>query len=104
MSRNLKSVILNKTEKDDLISKLDKFLQPNTQNKYNTIKSPYYFSLLLYGRMGTGKSSLAQALAAHYRMRIYCLSLTEPDLRPGTLQNLLESISSNSILLLEEID
>ncbi|KIW30925.1 uncharacterized protein PV07_02616 [Cladophialophora immunda] len=104
ISRNLKSVILNKTEKDDLISKLDNFFQPDTQKKYDTIKSPYHFGLLLYGRMGTGKSSLAYALAAHYRMRIYCLSFNEPDLSPGTLLSLLKSIPPNSILLLEEID
>ncbi|KEF54273.1 uncharacterized protein A1O9_09439, partial [Exophiala aquamarina CBS 119918] len=65
---------------------------------------PYYFSLLLYDRIGTDKLSRTYTLAAHYRIRIYYLSLTEPDLRPGTLQNLLEVISPNSILLLEEID
>ncbi|TYJ13879.1 hypothetical protein E1A91_A10G079600v1, partial [Gossypium mustelinum] len=58
---------------------------------------------LLYGPPGTGKSSLIAAMANHLKYDIYDLDLT--DVRNNSdLRFLLLSISSRSILVVEDID
>ncbi|PPS15558.1 hypothetical protein GOBAR_AA05015 [Gossypium barbadense] len=72
----------------------------------NTIKrvgKAWKRGYLLYGPPGTGKSSLIAAMANHLKYDIYDLDLT--DVRNNSdLRFLLLSISSRSILVVEDID
>jgi chaperone BCS1 len=64
---------------------------------------PYKRSFLLYGPPGTGKSSLAQALAGHFKLSISYLNLSD-NIDDFCLNLLLNLAPKKSIVLLEDID
>jgi mitochondrial chaperone BCS1 len=57
---------------------------------------------LLYGPPGTGKSSLSSAIAGHFGLNIYILSLSA--INEATLKSLFDKLPSRYIILLEDID
>jgi len=53
---------------------------------------------------GTGKTSLAFALAGVFGMSIYSISLADPDMVESELVNLFSTLPKRCVVLLEEID
>ena len=53
---------------------------------------------------GTGKSSLAFAVASNFGLKIYCLSLSDRTLQDKDLPGLFSNFSPPALLLLEDID
>ncbi|CAH9107638.1 unnamed protein product [Cuscuta europaea] len=87
--------------KASLIEDLDKFLKG--KEYFKKIGKPWKRGYLLYGPPGTGKSSLIAAMCNYLSYDIYDLDLTE--VRNNTnLRSLLLSMSSRSILVIEDID
>ena len=59
---------------------------------------------LFYGAPGTGKSSLAWAIAGVFGLDIYCISLVDPTLTEEDLGMMFTTLPRRCVVLLEDID
>ena len=98
--RLLDSVVLEPGEKEYLIEDVARFR--GSKQRYQRLGVPYHRGYLLYGPPGTGKTSLVSALAAHFALSIYTVSLT--DFTDRSLMTAVNQVPSNSVLLFEDID
>lgn len=103
-SRQMDSVILDSRKKDRIIKDISEYLLPKTAQKYARLGIPYRRGYLLYGPPGTGKSSLSFALAGHFGVDIYVLSLSSTEVSNSSLGDLFSSLPEHCIVLLEDID
>ena len=98
--RLLESVILKPGEKEHLIQDVEKFKV--SKKRYSELGVPYHRGYLLHGPPGTGKTSLASALAQKFEMSIYAINLNEFNDR--TLIKAINDVPPNSMILFEDID
>lgn len=103
-TRPLSTVILNEQVKKDLIADVADYLNPATRRWYANRGIPYRRGYLLHGPPGTGKSSLSLALAGHFRMRIYIVSLSSVVATEESLASLFIDLPRRCVVLLEDID
>ena len=103
-SRPLSTVILSEAKKKTLVEDLSDYLAPATRRWYSNRGIPYRRGYLLYGPPGTGKSSLSLALAGHFGMRIYIVSLNSISSSEENLSNLFAELPRRCVVLLEDID
>lgn len=103
-TRPLSTVILNEKVKRDLVDDVTDYLNPATRRWYANRGIPYRRGYLLHGPPGTGKSSLSLALAGHFRMRIYIVSLSSVVANEESLASLFVDLPRRCLVLLEDID
>ena len=65
---------------------------------------PYRRGLLFYGPPGTGKTSFTVALAGHFKVNVYMISMSDDALNDRGLGKLFDSLPRRCIVLLEDID
>lgn len=99
--RSIKSVILKQGQTERLIDDLTMFLA--AEDRYLRFSLPYHRGYMFHGPPGTGKTSIAKALANHFGLDLYVLSPTELK-KDSSLSALIGGIKSRSILLLEDLD
>uniref|UniRef100_A0A165Z128 AAA+ ATPase domain-containing protein n=1 Tax=Daucus carota subsp. sativus TaxID=79200 RepID=A0A165Z128_DAUCS len=87
--------------KNEIIKDLETFKKG--KHFYKRIGRAWKRGYLLYGPPGTGKSSLIAAIANYLNFDIYDLDLTELESN-SDLKRLLLTLSSQSILVIEDID
>lgn len=100
-TRTLDSVVLRKGQKEDLVEDLGWFL--NSESTYNRLGVPWHRGYLFHGPPGTGKTSLARALATKFGLDVYYVPLADY-VADGQLIRQISNINSKSLLLLEDID
>lgn len=99
--RTLDSVVIPPEQKAAIVQDLREFL--NSEERYNELAIPWHRGYMFHGPPGTGKTSLAKALATEFKMDLWYVSLA--DLKETSdLLSLLRSVRPRSILLLEDID
>lgn len=99
--RTLGSIILPPGQLENLTADLDSFLA--SEAAYARRGIPWHRGYLFEGPPGTGKSSVARALAFHARLNVHYLPLA--DARKDTsLVRLVGLVRSRSLLLIEDID
>lgn len=99
--RALDSIVLRADQQQRLVADIADFLA--LEADYNRLGLPWHRAMLFHGPPGTGKSSMASALASHFGMDVYWLSL--PALQNDSrLFEALSRISPRSLLLLEDVD
>ncbi|KKZ62363.1 hypothetical protein EMCG_03230 [[Emmonsia] crescens] len=100
--RSLESISLAKGRKEEVCNDMYSFL--NARSAYAKTERPYRRGYLFNGPPGTGKTSLALALAGKFGLDIYTLSLTGQKMTDDDLQWLCSHLPRRCILLIEDID
>jgi len=103
-SRPMDTVVLDHRQKDRVLGDINEYLHPATPRWYANRGIPYRRGYLFAGPPGTGKSSLAWAIAGVFGLDIYCISLVEPSLTEEDLGLMFTSLPRRCVVLLEDID
>ncbi|KAF8329373.1 uncharacterized protein EI90DRAFT_2997066, partial [Cantharellus anzutake] len=100
--RSMDSVVIPEEVKELLVEDAKDFM--DSEAWYGQRGIPWQRGWLLYGVPGSGKTSIIQALAGELGINIYVVSLAKRGLDDGNLSELINSIPSRSIILMEDID
>lgn len=100
--REIDSVVLPSTVKDDLVHDVRRFLSRGAWYAKRGI--PYRRGYLLHGAPGSGKTSFITALAGALDFNICLLNLAERGMTDDKLTHLLSNAPERSFLLLEDVD
>ncbi|MCV7175107.1 AAA family ATPase [Mycolicibacterium sphagni] len=100
-NRTLDSVILPPGQLERIIADVDTFL--SSEDEYLRRCMPWHRGHLYEGKAGTGKTSVARAVADHFNLDIWYLPLADVR-RDATLLNVINHVTQRSILLLEDVD
>lgn len=99
--RPLETVVLRAGQKEALVDDLAKFLA--MEKDYERLGLPWHRGYLFQGPPGTGKTSIAKALAGHFRMDVYYMALGAVD-GDNNLFSMFGQIQPRCMLVLEDID
>lgn len=86
---------------DEIIADIQEFV--DSEDWYTEMGIPYKRSYLFFGPPGTGKSSLAQAVAAEIKFSI-CFVNCSDNINDFNFNRLLNSAPKQSIILVEDVD
>lgn len=100
-ARTLDSVVLKAGQRERLVDDLADFLA--SEDDYNRMSQPWHRGYLFHGAPGTGKTSIARALANHFGLPTYYLPLGDIE-QDTDLMNFVGQIESRSVLLIEDVD
>ena len=103
-SRPMETVVLDQAQKSAIIEDMEAFLLDSSRRLYASRGIPYRRGYLLHGPPGTGKSTLCYALAGHFGLDIYVVSLVGSKLGDDHLESLFRSLPESCIVVLEDVD
>ncbi|KUI72952.1 putative mitochondrial chaperone BCS1-B [Cytospora mali] len=102
--RSIDTVIIDKQQLNTIINDFKTFLSGPGIRWYKERGLPLRLGYLFSGPPGTGKSSMAFALAGKFGLPIYMLNLAATKLTDAALEDLFSNLPFHSIILLEDID
>jgi mitochondrial chaperone BCS1 len=100
--RSLDSVVLDADAARALHDDIRGFFA--RRENYAQLGIPWRRGYLLHGPPGTGKTSVAYALAGELQLKLCTLSLTNPKLNDHSIADLLQRTPARSLILIEDID
>lgn len=100
--RDMDSVIIPPKMKQFLLADAEDFL--GSEQWYSQRGIPWQRGYLLFGVPGAGKTSIIQALAGHFGLNIYVISLSRRGLDDTSLVDMINNVPERSIILMEDID
>lgn len=99
--RKLDTVYMPEEQKKKIVDAIANFLA--SEERYITWGIPYRFGIQIDGVPGTGKTTLATALAGHFNKPIYLLNLNSVS-NDNALTNAFSYAGHDGIVLIEDID
>ncbi|CAG8845473.1 8368_t:CDS:2, partial [Gigaspora margarita] len=99
--RGLETVALDEKQEQLLKKELDTFI--NDKEFYGRIGMPYRRGFLLFGRPGTGKTSLINAISSQLSRDLYYINLKHI-INDNEMSAAFSSVPSNQIIVLEDVD
>ncbi|CAG8704086.1 15077_t:CDS:2 [Dentiscutata erythropus] len=99
--RGLETVALDETQEQLLKKELDTFV--NDKDFYGRIGMPYRRGFLLFGKPGTGKTSLINAISSQLSRDLYYINLKNI-VSDNEMSAAFSSVPSNQIIVLEDVD
>lgn len=122
-NRSISTVVLEEDQKARVVEDMEEYLLPATAKWYANRGLPYRRGYLLCGppgnyiynpprnseryltnSTGTGKTSLTMALAGHFNLEVYNLSLNAQNLTDDVLASMFTLLPKRCIVLLEDVD
>ncbi|PSR83515.1 hypothetical protein BD289DRAFT_453816 [Coniella lustricola] len=104
LRRPLSTVILDQRQKETIISDVRSFLSVSGVRWYEEKGLPLRLGYLFSGPPGTGKSSLAFAIASAFGLPVYMMNLSSPGLSDADVESLFSRLPRFCIVLLEDVD
>jgi hypothetical protein len=99
--RDLSTIYIDTDKKMNIIDSISEFIKD--MNLYQELGIPYKFNMIFKGPPGTGKSSMAFAIASYFNRSLYTLTVT-PRMTSENINILIHSVKDKGILLIEDID
>lgn len=101
--RDMETVILKKGYKEQITKALNKYIKLQDEKKHS--KCVFMF----YGSPGSGKTTLANAIATHVKINhdtgnIYIISLGTPGLSDTNLPIIIDKVPRRNVILFEDFD
>lgn len=99
--RQLNTVVLRDGQLEGLVADIADFL--SVEADYARLGVPYHRGYLFHGPPGTGKTSVARALATHFDLDVYFLALSDLEADTSVLQTVAQ-VQPRSMLVIEDVD
>jgi len=100
--RDMATVYIDNKVKEDICNDITKFSK--RREFYQSTGIPYKRCYLLHGLPGTGKTTLAKAIATHFNKNIAILQLKTAFLDDHGLMHAMHNIPKNTVILIEDLD
>ncbi|KAK4494216.1 hypothetical protein PRZ48_014514 [Zasmidium cellare] len=103
-ARSLDSIAMEAEKKASLIEDIANYLAPEAKRWSASRGIPWRFGILLFGPPGTGKTSLCAAIAGHFELSVFIVSLSNESLNDDYLEELFDALPQKCLVLLEDVD